>query len=107
MKGKAGYVAQGSNWARDRARDPLFIYVNEDKLKSIETYARKILFFFFCLCFSFSSIFNKHVQHSDFMNLLDNYEMSTGVSETVTSEELQENRLFIDSIMETEVMKVQ
>lgn len=108
MKGKAGYVAQGSNWARDRARDPLFIYVNEDKLKSIETYARKILFFGLCFSFSsISSIFNKHVLHSDFMNLLDNYEMSTGVSETVTSEELQENRLFIESIMETEVMKVQ
>lgn len=49
---------------------------------------------------------NKHLQHSDFINLLDNYEMSTGVSETVTSEELQENRLFIDSIMKTDVMKV-
>lgn len=32
--------------------------------------------------------------------------MSTGVSETVTSEELKENRLFIDSVMETDVMKV-
>eukprot|EP00066_Takifugu_rubripes_P025201 XP_011614467.1 PREDICTED: poly(U)-specific endoribonuclease-C-like [Takifugu rubripes] len=81
LQGKAGYVAQGSNWARDRARAPLFTYVNEDKLKSIETYAH-------------------------FINLLDNYEMSTGVSETVTSEELQENRLFIDSLMKTDVMKV-
>lgn len=45
IKGRAGYVAQGSNWARDRARAPLFTYVNEDKLKSIETYARKSLFF--------------------------------------------------------------
>lgn len=33
--------------------------------------------------------------------------MSTGVSETVTSEELKENTLFIDAIMETSVMKVQ
>lgn len=41
IQGKAGYVAQGSNYARDRARAPLFSYVNEDKLKSIETYARK------------------------------------------------------------------
>lgn len=41
IQGKAGYVAQGSNYARDRARAPLFTYVNEDKLKSIETYARK------------------------------------------------------------------
>lgn len=40
IQGKAGYVAQGSNYARDRARAPLFSYVNEDKLKSIETYAR-------------------------------------------------------------------
>ncbi|XP_020482664.1 uridylate-specific endoribonuclease C [Labrus bergylta] len=80
LQGRAGYVAQGSNYARDKARAPLFSYVNEEKLKSIETYAH-------------------------FVNLLDNYEVSTGVSETVTSEELQENRLFIDSMMETEVMK--
>lgn len=40
-QGRAGYVAQGSNYARDRARAPLFTYVNEDKLKSIETYACK------------------------------------------------------------------
>lgn len=32
--------------------------------------------------------------------------MATGVSETVTAEELQENRLFINAIMETDVMKV-
>lgn len=44
--------------------------------------------------------------YADFINLLDNYEMSTGVSETVTSEELKENRLFIDSMMETDLMKV-
>ncbi|XP_067331719.1 poly(U)-specific endoribonuclease-C-like isoform X2 [Channa argus] len=80
LQGKAGYVAQGSNSARDRASAPLFKYVNEDKLKSIKTY-------------------------SYFISLLDNYEMSTGVSETVTSEELKENKLFIDAIMETGVMK--
>lgn len=45
--------------------------------------------------------------YTDFINLLDNYEVSTGVSETVTSEELQENRLFINAIMGTDVMKVQ
>lgn len=73
-------MAQGSNYARDKARAPLFTYVNEEKLKGIETYLH-------------------------FINLLDNYEVSTGVSETVTSEELQENRLFIDSVMETDVMK--
>lgn len=44
---------------------------------------------------------------TDFINLLDNYETSTGVSETVTAEELQENRVFINAIMETDVMKVQ
>ncbi|XP_047223011.1 poly(U)-specific endoribonuclease-C-like [Girardinichthys multiradiatus] len=80
LQGKAGYVAPGSNSAKDLAKAPLFAYVNEEKLKNIKTYAH-------------------------FISLLDNYEMSTGVSETVTSEELQENRLFIDAIMETEVMK--
>ncbi|MEQ2284047.1 hypothetical protein AMECASPLE_017593 [Ameca splendens] len=80
LQGKAGYVAPGSNSAKDRANAPLFAYVNEEKLKNIKTYAH-------------------------FISLLDNYEMSTGVSETVTSEELQENQLFIDAIMETEVMK--
>ncbi|XP_029971338.1 poly(U)-specific endoribonuclease-C [Salarias fasciatus] len=80
LQGRAGYVAQGSNYARDRAREPLFSYVDEDKIKNIETY-------------------------SHFINLLDNYEMSTGVSETVTSEEHTETKLFIDSILETELMK--
>lgn len=42
----------------------------------------------------------------DFINLLDNYEMSTGVAEQVTKEELQENNLFLDAILKTEVMKV-
>lgn len=40
-QGRAGYVAHGSNYARDRARAPLFTYVNEDKLKGIETYLRE------------------------------------------------------------------
>ncbi|KAM9322411.1 uridylate-specific endoribonuclease C-like [Pholidichthys leucotaenia] len=80
LQRRAGYVAQGSNYARDRARAPLFTFVNEDKLRNIETYAH-------------------------FISLLDNYETCTGVSETVTSEELKENKLFIDAIMETNVMK--
>ncbi|KAI4905834.1 hypothetical protein NFI96_014554 [Prochilodus magdalenae] len=80
LQGKADFVAQGSNSARDKANASLFSYVNEDKLKSIPTYAR-------------------------FINLLDNYEMSTGVSENVTSEELEENDLFLDAILKTEVMK--
>lgn len=44
-QGKADYVAQGSNSARDKANAPLFKYVNEDKLKSIATYASK-----YCIC---------------------------------------------------------
>ncbi|XP_051976422.1 uridylate-specific endoribonuclease C-like [Xyrauchen texanus] len=80
LQGKAGFVAPGSNHARDGARAPLFSYVNEDKLKSIDTYAY-------------------------FLNLLDNYEMATGVTEQVTKEEIQENHLFLDAILKTEVMK--
>ena len=40
-----------------------------------------------------------------FIALLDNYESSTGVAETVTVEEEEENWNFIDLIFETEVMK--
>ncbi|XP_026858039.2 poly(U)-specific endoribonuclease-C [Electrophorus electricus] len=80
LQGKADFVSQGTNSARDKASAPLFSYVNEDKLKSIASYA----------CF---------------IKLLDNYEMSTGVAEKVTSEELQENHLFLDAILKTEVMK--
>ncbi|XP_060759292.1 poly(U)-specific endoribonuclease-C-like [Neoarius graeffei] len=80
LQGKAGYVAHGSNNARDKAHAPLFLYVNEDKLKSIATYA-------------------------SFIKLLDNYEMSTGVAEKVTHEELEENNIFLDAILQTKVMK--
>lgn len=80
LQGKAGFVAEGSNSARDSARAPLFSYVDEKKLKSVDTYAH-------------------------FIDLLDNYEMSTGVTEHVTKEELQENHLFLDAILKTEVMK--
>lgn len=80
LQGKAGFVAEGSNHARDSARAPLFSYVNEDKLKSIDTYAH-------------------------FINLLDNYEIATGVAEQVTNEELRENNLFLEAILKTEVMK--
>ena len=41
-----------------------------------------------------------------FISLLDNYETSTGTAETVTAQEQEENRLFLDAIMETDVMKV-
>nr|XP_055046858.1 poly(U)-specific endoribonuclease-C-like [Misgurnus anguillicaudatus] len=80
LQGNAGYVAKGSNNAKDNARAPLFSYVNEDKLKSIDTYAY-------------------------FISLLDNYEMATGVAEQVTQDELRENDLFLDAILKTEVMK--
>ncbi|CAJ0953219.1 unnamed protein product [Ranitomeya imitator] len=54
LQGKAGFVPAGSHQARDSARLPLFKFVNEEKLKSIKTFAA-------------------------FISLLDNYEMSTGV----------------------------
>ncbi|XP_018610451.1 poly(U)-specific endoribonuclease-C-like isoform X2 [Scleropages formosus] len=80
LQGKAGYVASGSNVARDYASAPLFSYVNEEKLRSIKTF-------------------------SSLMNLLDNYEPSTGVAEKVTAEEIAENNRFLSAILETEVMK--
>ncbi len=43
---------------------------------------------------------------SRFIALLDNYETSTGLSETVTPEEVKENQLFIDSICETKVLQL-
>ncbi|KAG5273454.1 hypothetical protein AALO_G00151470 [Alosa alosa] len=80
LQGKAGYVTQGSTYARDYAAKPLFSSVDEDKLNSITTYAR-------------------------FIKLLDNYEMATGTAEMVTTEEVTENNEFLDAILETEVMK--
>lgn len=41
-----------------------------------------------------------------FITLLDNYERSSGVAEVVTVEELAEINLFLDAVLETEVMKV-
>ncbi|XP_028814253.1 uridylate-specific endoribonuclease C [Denticeps clupeoides] len=80
LQGKAGYVTQGSTNARDYASSPLFSYVNENKLRGIATY--------------------RH-----FMKLLDNYEMATGIAESVTPEEIKENNDFLDAILETQVMK--
>ncbi|XP_062861924.1 poly(U)-specific endoribonuclease-C-like [Trichomycterus rosablanca] len=80
LQGKADYVAKGNNSAKDKASTPLFTFVNEDKLKSIPTY-------------------------NCFMNLLNNYEISTNDVETVTREELEENNLFLDAILKTQVMK--
>nr|XP_033808282.1 poly(U)-specific endoribonuclease-like [Geotrypetes seraphini] len=81
LQGKAGYVPAGSNLAKDSASEPLFTYVNEDRLKSIKTFAR-------------------------FICLLDNYEMSTGVAEIVTPAEIAENNCFLDAILETKVMQL-
>ncbi|XP_034994335.2 poly(U)-specific endoribonuclease-A [Zootoca vivipara] len=81
LQGKAGYVPQGSNAARDSASEPLFCSVNEQRLKNTETY-------------------------STFISLLDNYETSTGMAELVTAEEIAENNHFLDAVLETEVMKV-
>ncbi|XP_074640163.1 poly(U)-specific endoribonuclease-B-like [Tubulanus polymorphus] len=44
--------------------------------------------------------------YKSFLALLDNYEMKTGIPETVTKEEENENRRFIDAIMETKVMRL-
>lgn len=59
-----------------------------------------------CMAKVFRLLFYSLCLFSDFINLLDNYEMSTGVAEHVTKEELQENHLFLDAILKTEVMKV-
>ncbi|PWS21745.1 hypothetical protein DKP78_21985, partial [Enterococcus faecium] len=39
LQGKAGYVTQGSTYARDYAVRPLFSKVDEDKLNSITTFS--------------------------------------------------------------------
>lgn len=59
-----------------------------------------------CMAQMLRQLVNLLCVFSDFINLLDNYEMSTGVAEQVTKEELQENNLFLDAILKTEVMKV-
>lgn len=41
-----------------------------------------------------------------FISLLDNYESDTGEPEIVTPEEVAENHKFLDSIIQTETMKV-
>ncbi|CAN9499172.1 unnamed protein product [Ophioblennius macclurei] len=80
VQGRAGYVTQGTHVVRDYASQPLFSNVNETKLANITTVSR-------------------------FLTLLDNYERSTGVTEQVTREELAEISLFLDAVLETEVMK--
>lgn len=80
VQGRAGYVNQGSHVVQDHASQPLFSNVNESKLMNTTTLSR-------------------------FIGLLDNYERSTGVAERVTAEELTETNLFLDAVLETEVMK--
>ena len=67
-----------SFWTADKAKYPLFSYVTREVLDR-PTYAK-------------------------FISLLDNYESSTGTSETVTEEEIIENREFINSITDTKVL---
>ncbi|XP_071964427.1 poly(U)-specific endoribonuclease-like [Antedon mediterranea] len=78
LQGKTFYHNMGQ---RDSAKEPLFSYVNMEKLKKMPTYK----------CF---------------IALLDNYESETGIAEVVTEAEVRENQVFIDAIMETKVMKI-
>ncbi|XP_062276245.1 uridylate-specific endoribonuclease C [Scomber scombrus] len=80
VQGRAGFVTQGSQVAQDYASLPLFSNVNENKLRTIPTISR-------------------------FVKLLDNYERSTGVTEQVSTEELLEISLFLDAVLQTNVMK--
>lgn len=80
VQGRASFVTQGSHVVQDHASQPLFSNVNENKMRNMTTFSR-------------------------FTALLDNYERSTGVAERVTTEELTEMNLFLDAVLETEVMK--
>lgn len=80
VQGRAGFVNQGSQVVQDHASLPLFSNVNEIKLRNTTTVSR-------------------------FMKLLDNYERSTGMTERVTTEELGEMNLFLDAVLDTQVMK--
>ncbi|XP_073328441.1 uridylate-specific endoribonuclease C [Pagrus major] len=80
VQGRASFVTQGSHVVQDHASQPLFSNVNEGKLRNSTTISR-------------------------FTRLLDNYERSTGVAERVTAEELTEINLFLDAVLQTEVMK--
>lgn len=104
-------MSQGSTFAQDRASQPLFSNVNEIKLQNSTTVSRE---FPSNRHKSFLEPKNKahlegftaiHVP-TGLVKLLDNYERSTGVTEQVTAEELTEISLFLDAVLETEVMKV-
>ncbi|XP_053741949.1 uridylate-specific endoribonuclease C isoform X1 [Synchiropus splendidus] len=80
VQGRAGFVTQGTHVVQDHAAQPLFSNVNETKLWNTTTFSR-------------------------LLSLLDNYERSTGVTERVTEEERSETNLFLDAVLQTEVMK--
>jgi poly(U)-specific endoribonuclease len=65
---------------RDQAKEPLFKHFNQ-------------------------SFFAHRPTFRAFLNLLDNYEMETGVEENVTAVELKENNDFLELIMVTPVMQ--
>ena len=79
---------------QDWAKDPLFQFVHDEVFRR-PTYKRYI--------YTFLSIKLKLLHR--FIALLDNYVATTGRSEVVTPEEIEENKSFIDAIMETKVMK--
>ncbi|XP_074533572.1 uridylate-specific endoribonuclease C [Halichoeres trimaculatus] len=80
VQNRASFVAQGNHVVRDYASQPLFSNVNEEKMNNITTFSR-------------------------FIKLLDNYERNTGTTELVTAEEQTEINLFLDAVLQTEVMK--
>lgn len=70
-------IGTKTHWRDDKAKDPLFSWVAAEVLQ------RPTI--------------------KSFIALLDNYETSTGLDEVVTTEEIKENRDFIDKIYETKV----
>jgi len=76
-----GYVTSTRNTSRDRARDHLFDFLDEETVFERPTFKA-------------------------FRALLDNYETETGHAEEVTQQEHAEEVRFIDLIMETTVMQM-
>ncbi|CAG5958190.1 unnamed protein product [Menidia menidia] len=99
VQGRAGFVSQGSHVVRDHASQPLFSSVDEVKLRNATTFSREPML-------PVPARTRRPLaDRAGFMGLLDNYERSTGVMERVTPEELAEVSLFLDAVLETEVMK--
>ncbi|XP_053154540.1 uridylate-specific endoribonuclease isoform X2 [Hemicordylus capensis] len=74
------HLASNNNNQDDESSEPLFTYVNQEKLFSKPTYA-------------------------SFIKLLDNYHKKVGQGEKLTAEQLKEQDTFLEEIMKTEVMK--